>query len=89
MELANANGGRGPKPDRARASILERRGKLAGDTGARLAMELPVYNLIIYGCTVVRIPFDVMGRGVSILLWVVGGCFVMAAYLMRPDETLW
>lgn len=51
-------------------------------------MELPVYNLIVYGDAVVGIPFDVAGRGVSILLWVVGGCLVMAAYLMRPGETL-
>jgi hypothetical protein len=38
------------------------------DTRARLAMELPVYNLIVYGGSVVAIPFDAAGRGVSILL---------------------
>ena len=58
--------------DRVRASILGRRGKLAG--GSRGA--------------VVGISLDVAGRGVPILLWVIEGCLVVAAYLMRPDETL-
>ena len=88
MVPANANGVRDPKLDCAGASILGRRRKLAGDKGARLAMELPVYNLIVYGGAVVGIPFDVAGRGGSILLWGVAGCLVMTAYLMRPDETL-
>ena len=51
-------------------------------------MELPDYNLIVYEDAVIGIPFDVAGRGVSILLWVVGGSLVMVAYLMRPGETL-
>ena len=68
---------------------MGRCGKLTGwDAGARLAIELPVCNLIVYGGAVVGIPFDIACRGVSILLWVIGGCLVMAAYLMRPDETL-
>ena len=68
----NTNGGRDPKMDYQRASILGCRGKLAG--GSRGA--------------VVGISFDVAGRGILILPWVVGGCLVMAVYLMRPDETL-
>ena len=48
--------------DRVRASILGRRGKLAG--GSRGA--------------VVGISLDVAGRGVPILLWVVEGCLVVA-----------
>ena len=90
QDPANANGGCDPKLDRAGASILGRRGKLAGggDAGARLAIELPVCNFIVYGGAVVGIPFDIAGREVSIPLWVVGECLVMAAYLMRPDETL-
>ena len=64
MDSANANG--------VGASILGRRGKLAG--GSRGA--------------VVGISRDVAGREVPILLWVVEGCLVMAVYLMRPDETL-
>ncbi|NBS60835.1 MAG: hypothetical protein EBT26_02105 [Microbacteriaceae bacterium] len=39
-----------------------------GDTGARLAIELPVFNLIVYGGAVVGIPFDIACRGVSIPL---------------------
>ena len=78
-----------PKLDRAGTSNLGRCGKLTGwDAGARLAIELPVCNLIVYGGAVVGIPFDIACRGVSILLWVIGGCLVMAAYLMRPDGTL-
>ena len=90
LDPANASGGRNTKLDRAGASILEHRGKLAvgGDAGARLAIELPVCNFIVYGGAVVGIPFDIAGREVSIPLWVVGGCLVMGAYLMRPDETL-
>ena len=45
-----------------------------GDTVARLAMELQLYNLIVYVGAVVGIPFDAAGRGVSIPLRVVGGC---------------
>ena len=41
-----------------------------GDTGARLAMELPLYNLIVYGGAVMEISLNVAARGVSILLWV-------------------
>ena len=41
---------------------------------ARLAMELQLYNLIVYVGAVVGIPFDAAGRGVSIPLRVVGGC---------------
>lgn len=59
-----------------------------GDAGARLAIELPVSNFIVYGGAFVGIPFDIAGREVSIPLWVVGGCLVMAAYFMRPDKTL-
>jgi hypothetical protein len=47
---------------------------------------LPVYNLIVYGGSVVAIPFDAAGRGVSILLWVVGGCL---SWALLSYEALW
>ena len=53
---ANANGVRDPKLDCAGASILWRRRKLAGDKGARLAMELPVYDLIVMGAELLGFP---------------------------------
>ena len=62
-----------------------------GDTGARLAMELPVYNLIVYGGTVVGIPLHVAGRAVSILLWV-ASFFVIQQIWRRwlaPQESFW
>ena len=62
-----------------------------GDTGARLAMELPLYNLIVYGGTVAGVPLNVAGRGVSILLWVVS--FIVIQQIWRrwltPQESFW
>jgi hypothetical protein len=62
-----------------------------GDTGARLAMELPVYNLIVYGGAVVGISLNVAGRAVSILLWV-ASFFVIQQIWRRwltPQESFW
>jgi 4-amino-4-deoxy-L-arabinose transferase-like glycosyltransferase len=54
-------------------------------------MELPVYNLIVYGGTVVGIPLHVAGRAVSILLWV-ASFFVIQQIWRRwlaPQESFW
>ena len=69
LDPANANSGRDPKLDPAGISMLGRRSKLTKwDAVARLAIELPVFNLIVYGGAVVGIPFDIACRGVSIPL---------------------
>jgi hypothetical protein len=56
MDSADADGRCDPKLDLSGASILGCRGKLAGDIEARLAMELPVYDLIVIGAELSGFP---------------------------------
>lgn len=62
-----------------------------GDTGARLAMELPVYNLIVYGGTILGVCLNVAGRGVSILLWIASFLIVQQIWKhwLNPQESFW
>ena len=62
-----------------------------GDTGARLAMELPVYNLIVYGGTILGVCLNVAGRGVSMLLWVASFLIVQQIWKhwLNPKESFW
>ena len=62
-----------------------------GDTGARLAMELPVYNLIVYGGTILGVCLNVAGRGVSMLLWAASFLIVQQIWKhwLNPKESFW
>jgi 4-amino-4-deoxy-L-arabinose transferase-like glycosyltransferase len=62
-----------------------------GDTGARLAQELPLYNFIVYAATILGLPLSMAGRGVSILLW--GACFIALQMIWKrwltSDQSFW
>jgi len=62
-----------------------------GDTGARLAMELPVYNLIVYGGTILGLCLSVAGRVVSMLLWATSFLIVQQIWKhwLNPKESFW
>lgn len=62
-----------------------------GDTGARLAQELPLYNLLVYGGAWAGIPLNVAGRLTSALLWGAGFLLLQAIWRRWLDEreTFW
>jgi len=51
---------------------LSARASWRGDLNARLLLELPLYNLMVWAPAKLGVPLDVAGRLVSMLLWVAG-----------------
>jgi hypothetical protein len=62
-----------------------------GDTGARLAQELPVFNLLVYLGAWAGFPLNVSGRLVSALLWGAGFLLLQGIWRRWLDdrETFW
>ena len=62
-----------------------------GDTKARLALELPVYNFLVYLGVWAGIPVNVAGRLISALLWALGFLLLQEIWRRWLDirETFW
>jgi hypothetical protein len=62
-----------------------------GDLNARLLLELPIYNLMVWAPAKLGVPLDVAGRLVSMLLWVAGFLLLQRLWMRWLDEreTFW
>ena len=62
-----------------------------GDTGARLAQELPLYNLLVYLGARAGVSLNVAGRLTSDLLWGAGFLLLQAIWRrwLNERETFW
>ena len=62
-----------------------------GDTGARLALELPFYNLLVYLGAWLGIPLNLAGRLASAVLWALGFLLLQEIWRRWLDvrETFW
>lgn len=62
-----------------------------GDSGARLAQELPLYNLLVYLGATAEIPLNAAGRLTSALLWALGFLLLQEIWRRWLDvrETFW
>lgn len=62
-----------------------------GDTGARLAQEVPLYNLLVYLGASAGVPLNAAGRLVSALLWALGFLWLQEIWRrwLNPQETFW
>ncbi len=62
-----------------------------GNTGARLALEFPLYNFLVYGGVGAGVALDVSGRLVSALLWGAGFLLLQGIWRRWLDEreTFW
>lgn len=91
MDSPNPDGGCDSKLGSCRASLLGCGGQLAGDTKARLALELPIYNFLVYLGVWAGIPVNVAGRLISALLWALGFLLLQEIWRRWLDirETFW
>ena len=70
---------------------LSARASWRGDLNARLLLELPIYNLMVWAPAKLGVPLDVAGRLVSMLLWVAGFLLLQMLWMRWLDdrETFW
>jgi len=70
---------------------LSARASWRGDLNARILQELPLYNLIVYGGSILGIPLNVAGRGVSVLLWAASFFIIQQLWTrwLTTQESFW
>ena len=71
--------------------VLSARASWRGDLNARLLLELPFYNLVVWAPAKLGVPLDVAGRLVSMLFWVAGFLLLQRLWMRWLDgrETFW
>ena len=70
---------------------LSARASWRGDLNARLLLEFPIYNLMVWAPAKLGVPLDVAGRLVSMLLWVAGFLLLQRLWMrwLNERETFW